>query len=130
MKTLIKQKFLVAGVCLFIPLAYADIDGNNLKSPDQIYPGSIDLSERHNASVNNNESNIIQIGNYNEAVVNMGGKQNQVDMSQIGNRNKGDISVTGKNDSLSVSQNGNGLSFGLKVDGNNRNYEITQTMKR
>jgi Curlin associated repeat len=130
MNTLIKQKLLVASICLFTPFAYADIDGNNLRSPDQVYPSNIDLSERHNTYEKNGESNIFQIGNYNEAIVNMSGKHNEVDISQIGNRNKGDISVTGKNDTVSVTQNGNGLSFDLKVDGNNRNYEITQTTRR
>lgn len=132
MKNKVTQKWLIASVCLFIPITYAaEPEDINLNSIDQFYsnkPSSLSKHEYH--ASRSDDVQIIQQGNYNQATVDVSGKSNQLSLIQEGNRNKGDIQLDGDRNKILASQEGNNAGFALKVEGDNRTYILTQQKRR
>lgn len=118
---------ILSGICLLIPIAYADPDFSNLSSIEQVDRtySNTDFSST-DTSNRSDDVQITQLGNYNEAVVDINGDSNQLSLNQQGNRNNGDIQIEGDSNKLAASQNGNALSFDLKIEGDNRAYTLTQ----
>lgn len=126
MKKKIIQTWLIASLCSVLPITYA-------AEPEDINFNSVDVyGEKHSSSRHDDHRNrtdevrLIQDGNYNQATVDVSGKNNRVSLLQEGNRNQGDIQLDGNRNRISTSQVGNNLGFELKVEGNNQNYILTQ----
>jgi hypothetical protein len=128
MKKPLTKKQLVAffGICLLTPTVYADPELNNLSSIEQVEITPRNQGIEANRFNNSDEVLVIQLGDNNDAVVDINGNNNQLSLTQEGNKNKSDIQINGDRNNLSALQNGNALSFGLKIDGDNRAYTLTQ----
>lgn len=115
---------ILLGVCLLIPVVYAEPDFSNMASIDQV-----EVTHRSRGIETNNKSDevvVTQLGDNNYAAVDVNGNNNQLSLTQEGDRNKGDIQINGDSNKLLASQNGDALNFGLKIDGDNRAYTLTQ----
>jgi hypothetical protein len=123
MNNKVTKKLLIIGVCLFAPISYA-------AEPEDFNLKSVDLFDTHKTSFKSDEVQIIQQGNYNQAIIDVTGKNNKVGLTQNGNRNAGDIQLDGDRNKILASQDGNNMGFALKVTGDNRNYTVTQTSRR
>ncbi len=130
MKHLLTQHQLTAilsGVCLLIPVAYADQDISNLASIEQVEVIHNNRDIEAKAFNKSDEVLLTQLGDNNYADVGVNGSNNQINLIQEGNKNKGDIQINGDGNKLLALQNGGDvLSFGLKIDGDNRTYTLTQ----
>jgi hypothetical protein len=117
---------ILSGICLLIPIAYAEPDFNNPSSIEQVEATPHNRGTETNSFNKNDGVLITQFGDNNYAIVDVNGNNNQLSLSQKGNNNEGDIQINGDSNKLSALQNGDTLSFGLKIDGDNRAYTLTQ----